>query len=277
MKRIVSAAAIALALSVSSGFAADLPSRKQEPPYAPPPPPLWTGFYVGANVGGGWASNGGSDSYVAYADPKFPLLSVPAGSATPNLFLLSGGGALGDNNGGIIGGGQIGYNYQFGANFVFGGEADIQGTGITYGNLGNFALAYPTPYLNGSALLPLSIANGGNAGLPWFGTLRGRAGWLATPSLLLYGAAGFAFGEATAFNVSNTRTGWTAGGGVEWLFKPNWSLKLEYLYVDLDSSGTTGGGGWTYGYHYHPQINFVRAGVNYHLNWGAPAPVVAKY
>ena len=59
--------------------------------------------------------------------------------------------------------------------------------------------------------------------------------------------------------------------------RPNWSAKAEYLYVDLSSNGATGGLGFNWGYYYHPEINVVRAGVNYHFNWGAPAPVIAKY
>ena len=120
--------------------------------------------------------------------------------------------------------------------------------------------------------------NGGNLSLPWFGTVRGRAGYLVTPTLLLYGTAGFAYGGVDAFQRSDTCTGWTAGGGVEWLFAPHWSAKVEYLYVDLDSSGINGAyTGWQLGNNDHPQLNVVRAGLNYHFNFAAPAPVVAKY
>ena len=80
-----------------------------------------------------------------------------------------------------------------------------------------------------------------------------------------------------AWSFQNTRTGWTAGGGVEWLFAPHWSAKAEYLYVDLDSNGATGAYGWNFGSNYNPQFNVVRAGVNYHFNWDAPAPILAKY
>ena len=107
--------------------------------------------------------------------------------------------------------------------------------------------------------------------------MRGRVGYLFTPTLLIYGTAGFAYGGVDAFGFSNTRTGWTAGGGLEWLFAPHWSAKVEYLYVDLASNGTTGAFGWTLGNHFHPQLNVVRVGVNYHFNFAPPAPVVAKY
>jgi outer membrane immunogenic protein len=262
-------------------MAADLPYRKEAPPVylAPAPVATWTGFYAGLNIGGGWSSNGGNDSYLPYADTTYPIGSTPLGSATPNLFFLPGGGTTASNTGGVVGGGQIGYNYQFNS-FVIGAEADFQGTSITGGNQGNYAGLYNSPYVgsNTGLLTPLVTGNGGNLGLPWFGTVRGRAGYLVTPTLLLYGTAGFAYGDVTVFQRSNTSTGWTAGGGAEWLFAPHWSAKLEYLYVDLASSGINGAfTGWELGNNHHPQINVVRAGVNYHFNWAAPAPTVAKY
>jgi outer membrane immunogenic protein len=281
MKRfLVTVSAIALALSAGSAFAADLPSRKEAPVYIPPPPPppLWTGFYVGLNIGGGWDANGGSSGYSAYYDPNIPF-GAPNAAVGPNLFFLPNGNTVG-NAGGVVGGAQAGYNLQFNQ-FVIGAETDFQGTSI--GGSGNNAAQtlFPTPYTytgsTNSYLTPVSALTGANISLAWFGTVRGRAGYLITPTLLLYGTAGFAYGQVDAWGLRNTRTGWTAGGGVEWMFAPNWSAKAEYLYVDLDSNGATGGGGWNYGYHFHPEINVVRAGVNYHFNWGAPAPVLAKY
>ncbi len=228
-KTLIAATAVALALSAASAFAADLPSRKEAPVYVPPPPVMtWTGFYAGLNIGGGWSAN--SDY-------------------------------LGNNYSGVVGGGQIGYNYQMNS-FLIGLETDFQGTGIRTNNNNNGYYGY---------------GGGGGASLPWFGTVRGRVGYLVMPTLLLYGTGGFAYGEVNSPFWSNTRTGWTAGGGLEWMFMPNWSAKVEYLYTDLSSSGTTGYYGYNYGYHVHPQFNTVRVGVNYHFNWGSPAPVLAKY
>ncbi|MFY9629019.1 MAG: outer membrane beta-barrel protein [Methylocystis sp.] len=278
---LLSATAVALALASGSAFAADLPSRKEAPVYvAPAPVATWTGFYAGVNLGGGWSSQGGNNSYLPYADSTFALGSVPPLSTTPNLFFLPGGGTTGNNTGGVVGGGQVGYNYQFGNSFVIGAETDIQGTSIAGGNQGNYAGLYASPYLGSATgvLSPLVTGNGGNLSLPWFGTVRGRAGYLATPTLLLYGTAGFAYGGVQAFQRSNTSTGWTAGGGVEWMFLPHWTAKLEYLYVDLDSSGVNGAyTGWQLGNNHHPQLNVVRVGVNYLFNFAAPAPVLAKY
>ena len=105
-------------------------------------------------------------------------------------------------------------------------------------------------------------------------------------SLDLANIYGPGFGSSS---YSDTRVGWTVGGGVEWMFIPNWSAKLEYLYYDLGSATTSGAyvagantaGAlqWAYASTASTRFNgnVVRAGVNYHFNWGAPAPVIAKY
>ncbi len=97
----------------------------------------------------------------------------------------------------------------------------------------------------------------------WFGTLRARLGFLVTPNVLVYGTGGLAYGQAdTNFNTvatgftltscpsfftcasgqaSDIRTGWAAGGGVEWMLAPHWTLRGEYLYIDLGSQSVTAG------------------------------------
>jgi outer membrane immunogenic protein len=283
MKRLT-VSAIALALGMGSAMAADLPSRKAPPVYIPPPPPLtWNGFYAGLNIGGGWNSNNPNNEGSVYWDPNFAFGSsghIPV-AGTPNIFFLPNGNQTG-SQGGVVGGAQVGYNFQFNPSIVIGAEADFQGSSLG-GNGNSNSSFFPSPFFTpGTAvfndiLVPVSAINGGRLGLDWFGTVRGRAGWLFTPTLLVYGTGGFAFGETQAWGFSNTRTGWTAGGGLEWMFAPRWSAKVEYLYVDLTNSGNNNGFGWNWGYHFHPQLNVVRAGVNYHFNWAAPAPVLAKY
>jgi outer membrane immunogenic protein len=281
MKKIVSTAAMALALGMGSAVAADLPSHKAPPVYVPPPPPLtWNGFYGGLNIGGAWNANNPRNETSAYWDPSFQFGSTQVWNGLglyPNLVFLPNGNNSG-NSGGVIGGGQIGYNFQFSQSFVVGAEADIQGTSISGNGPGtnNF---YASPFLGTTTgfLSPVAAINTGRLALPYLGTVRGRVGYLVTPTLLIYGTAGFAYGGVEAWGFSNTRTGWTAGGGVEWMFMPRWSAKVEYLFADLDSGGVQGGWGWNWGYHFHPQVNIVRAGVNYHFNWAAPAPVLAKY
>ena len=119
-----------------------------------------------------------------------------------------------------------------------------------------------------------------------------------TPSALVYATGGLALTEVTTSNSfsdpftargaarnSEVKVGWALGGGAEWMFMPNWSAKAEYLYTDVSGGGTNNNwanfGAWNSGIginsvNNHTRWNTVRAGVNYHFNWGA-APVVAKY
>ena len=152
MKKILFAvSAVALALSAGSAMAADLPSRKEAPVYVPPPPPppMWTGFYGGLNIGGGWDANGGQSGYSAYYDPRFAIgAPPPAGFANvgPNLFFLPNGNTLG-SPGGVVGGAQVGYNFQFNQ-FVIGAETDFQGTSLSGGGNNAPLTLFPTFYGN---------------------------------------------------------------------------------------------------------------------------------
>jgi outer membrane immunogenic protein len=300
----------ALAISAGAALAADLPSRKAPilPP-PPPPPPMWTGFYVGLNAGGAWSGNNGQyigvgpvattpgsafDIAQGYGIPAYQAFSSAASASTFN-----------SNNGGFIGGGQIGYNWQFMGNFVAGLEADIQGLTTSSGGRTEVR-AVPVSDPNGSNFVGTTSARGN---LQYLGTVRGRLGYLVMPTLLVYGTGGLAYGGVSlntattvyndfyinagggiatgGVNFSNTQVGWTAGGGLEWMFMPNWSAKVEYLYYDLGTvtqnfslaqtdflAGTTVFGGQARA---RVNGNIVRAGVNYHFNWGSAAPVVAKY
>jgi len=135
MKKFLLAAA-SLALMTGAATAADLPSRKAEP-VLPPPPPMWNGFYAGLNAGGTWGASNGVNMISA---PVFLHPSAITGSIDNALYdwaLPSAAGATGSmnsNNGGFIGGGQIGYNYQFLTNLVTGFEADIQGVANNNGS-----------------------------------------------------------------------------------------------------------------------------------------------
>jgi len=147
-----------------------------------------------------------------------------------------------DNNltqpSGLVGGIQGGYNFQSGP-WVFGIEGDIEATGAS------------------DTFAPWKFSN------PWFGTVRGRAGY-AFSNILFYGTAGLAFGElkGETFGLTETHTnaGWTVGVGAEFGLAQNWSAKLEYLYVDLNDSNFTITGAQN-GY----RFGLVRAGVNYHF------------
>ena len=147
-----------------------------------------------------------------------------------------------DNNqtkpSGFSGGAQAGYNWQTGP-WVFGVEGDLEASGAT------------------DTFAPWKFSN------PWFGTLRGRAGY-ALSNILFYGTGGLAFGdlrgETFGLSESHTNIGWTAGVGAEFGFAQNWSAKIEYLYVDLANSNFTITGA-SNGY----RFGLVRAGVNYHF------------
>ena len=236
-KALLAVTAIALAFSAGSALGADLPSRKALVE-VPPPPPLWTGFYAGLNAGGTFGGGGVSVTHLD-ANPD------PAASAA-----LSG--VANTDFAGFIGGGQVGYNYQFSPVFVAGLETDIQGV---VGNGGSPAFSS----VAAGALNPANIYSGNgyvSQSFDYLGTARARAGYLFTPTLLAYATGGLAYGwtnlSHTVFgnvinggalvgvsygnvNTSSTQVGWTVGGGVEWAFAPNWSAKLEYLYYDLGS------------------------------------------
>jgi len=256
------------------------PFLEESAPEAPPAPPVWDGVYVGINVSGGWINGVGSIPYLPYIDPRYGIASNPGGGALTNLFFLPASqSSPTGNQGGALGGGQIGYNYVLTSKFLIGAETDFQGGTITGSNQGNVASLYPSPFApNGGILTPLAPSSGYNVGLNWFGTVRGRLGYILAPTLLLYGTAGFAYGQVTAFNASSTRSGWTAGAGAEWFFLPNskWSAKIEYLYTDFGGSAD-GNSAWSTGIRQNARLNLVRVGLNYRFSWTAPTPVLGKY
>jgi outer membrane immunogenic protein len=157
----------------------------------------------------------------------FILPAAPIGGVVPLGFGLNDNNS--SSNGGVVGGGQIGYNYQFSPWLVVGLETDFQGTSIGSGGGGN----------------NWWWGGGNREQISWFGTIRGRLGITSfDPHFLIYGTGGFAYGEVqrNGWLIQNSvvKTGWTAGGGVEWAFMPNWSAKVEYLYTDLSGSNNNG-------------------------------------
>ncbi|WOH68254.1 porin family protein [Bradyrhizobium sp. BWA-3-5] len=269
----IAASALAAMAVASAASAADLAAR----PYtkAPVMAPVydWTGFYIGGNVGYSWGRSSDTST-----------LTNGAGA----VLFTTGAGA---NMDGVIGGGQIGYNWQV-QNWVWGLEADIQGsdqkgrrdylcpTGVCTPPFGVIAV-FPGP------AVPVAL----DQKLEWFGTVRGRVGVLATPQVLFYATGGLAYGEvntsavigagAFGFNAHDTRVGYTVGAGVEGAIGGNWTAKLEYLYMDLGrTSGTflttipaLGGGVLSYNYSSRITDNIVRVGLNYKFG----GPVIAKY
>ncbi len=206
MKNTMRAMTLAAMVAVpGAAVAADI-QRGPSPYYSPAPAASynWRGLYAGVNAGYEWGS-------------------ITGNGAEPS---------------GLMGGAQIGYNWQSGA-FVFGPEADIQGSAAD------------------DTFAPYKFSN------PWFGTLRGRVGF-ALNNILLYGTAGLAYGgitgEIAGLDESKSHIGWTGGLGAEVGFTPNWSAKVEYLYMDLSDraysiTGTNNG----------LEANMLRFGINYHF------------
>ncbi len=295
LRRTLLASAGVMALA-GAAFAADLPYKAPPPVYQPPPPPLWTGFYAGLNAGYTFGGSNNVNALTSVVNPGVGAFNNTFGAAAA----ASATGVLPLRNEGFIGGGQIGYNFQIANAWVVGFEADIQGTGAR--DSARITQVAPRAGAIDPVRSDVFVANA----IDYLGTVRGRIGFLWGPNLLIYGDGGFAYGgvrqDASVFSqttvslfpagpafgsLSTTRTGWTAGGGLEWMVAPNWSVKAEYLYYDL---GTT-----TFGLGPLTRLNvatsFVdqpsmrtrwnghvaRAGINYHFNWGYPAPVVAKY
>jgi outer membrane immunogenic protein len=219
---------------------------------APIPVPvcIWCGWYVGVNAGGGW-----SDDSVKVGG--YPIFANPAAlvATTADLAAAVPGasGSFGTKGSGFIGGGQIGYNWQFGA-WVAGVETDIQGSTIKGSAAG--ASSIPVPGFAGDAI-QTSITTSDK--LDYLGTVRGRLGYTVTPAVLVYATGGLAYGGvssttsigqqlvgpgtatvnapySSSASTSSTRAGWTAGGGLEWMFMPRWSVKAEYLHYDLGSA-----------------------------------------
>lgn len=227
MKRILLSSVAILGLS-GAAFAADLPSRTIAPAFEPTPfaaAPIftWTGFYGGVNAGYAWAG------------ARANSFDVPANTFNNNDAFSVNYNSKG-NRGGFTGGGQLGYNQQFGQ-FVVGVETDVQYVGLARSKAtaqGNFPTGYTAPPIGG--------------GIDWFGTVRARAGY-AIDRALIYGTGGLAYGNASdnrAFPFgkrNDTRFGWVAGAGVDYAVTNNVIVGLEGLYVDLQRSGRTGNGG----------------------------------
>ncbi|WP_315833391.1 porin family protein [Bradyrhizobium prioriisuperbiae] len=237
MKKILLGSVALIALGTASAFAADLPARSytKAPAYVPAPIYNWTGFYIGGHVGGAFAGN--SD--------------------------------FGNNDGRFLGGVQVGADYQFAPNWVLGIEGQYSWTGRD---------------TQSAAFVPqgFTISNRSSD----LGSVTGRLGYTWGPALL-YAKGGVAFREKNNVNVFNTATlapvtfssssddvGYTVGAGLEYLFTPNWSAKVEYQYYNFGNTDVTVPSTSTI-VSFKNDVHTVKAGLNYRFNWGGP--VVAKY
>ena len=257
MKKILLGTVGLLALSLSApASAADLAARPyaKAPVLAPAPVYNWTGFYAGIQGGGGWGTS--KETY-------FNAPNSATFVGTQNY----------DTSGGFVGG-VAGFNWQSGA-FVVGIEGDYHWADIS----GRSAVVNVGPPNLGDTYFTK---------LRGFGDIKGRVGYAAGP-VLWFVSGGAAIGDiqhrydaalnggaGNTFVQNDTRWGWTVGAGLEYMFAQNWSAKVEYNYIDLGRSTinyaappTTIRSEWTDTFH------TIKAGVNYHFNWGGP--VVARY
>jgi outer membrane immunogenic protein len=218
---------IAFGALVAPVMAADLaPSFK-----APIPVYTWTGCYVGADIGGGWANQGVLNS---------SQLPIPLLGAQDTVNTTASGGT-------VIGGGHVGCNYQWAPALVIGVEADFSGASLN-------------AYANAQSTFAGVGAPGG--GINWttkldsIATVRGRLGYAWTPNTLLYITAGGAWGRSSfsstdififgcpacaTTSFSTTSSGLVLGGGMEWApWNNNWIIRAEYLWYSLGGASGTG-------------------------------------
>jgi outer membrane immunogenic protein len=238
MKKWLLGGASLVALGLGFGAnAADLPA------YAPAykAPPLmwnWTGFYVGGTVGGAWGTFDPTTSTV-FNPAGYPVFAgVPA-----NVGVLNAMGLQSLKPSGFTGGAEAGYNWQAG-NIVFGVEADIESFRLGGNAVGTAAIAGVAPP---STFTLVSTANSS-----WLFTARPRVG-IANNNWLFYATGGLAvtnlsamftftdnfFGSTESGIISNTRVGYTVGGGIEAGLWDRWTVKAEYLYVNFGTISTT--------------------------------------
>ncbi|HEY0147206.1 MAG: outer membrane protein [Methylovirgula sp.] len=230
-----------ICLAGGTALAADLPSEKGPPVYAPPPPPAfsWSGVYLGGQVGYGWGTT-------HFTDPAGPF---------PGL-----------SQSGVIGGVHIGYNYQV-SQFVFGLEGDVNGsserdTGVTADGILNYSLREN---------IDASIR--GRVGYAFDRVLIYATGGGA------YGSFHTGYNDGVTFDGFNHgRIGWTVGGGIEYAIDNNWSVRAEYRYTDYghftDFPASDAGGP----VNFHIRDNRAQVGFSYKFDMFSPlAPIVSKY
>jgi outer membrane immunogenic protein len=264
MKKLVTCAIAVAGLIGTPAFAADMGV-----PAAPPPAPVWswTGWYAGVNAGASFGR--------AKTDFNFAPLTV---ANTINLLHFTSPGFGFSDTGdpsGFIGGGQIGYNWQWSPLIVLGLEADIQGA------LEKDSANLNSPFsLTGPVLTGAGVPNGATGAfaftaftdystkIEWFGTVRGRIGYVwGNGNVMSYLTGGLAYGKVdiegtnilsgsvtqggtaaisvtSAFSHNAVNTGWVAGYGTEGVIDfwgaRNWTWKIEALYMDLGTLDTTG-------------------------------------
>ena len=248
-------------VSILTANAADLPPPAVAPIYIPPPTFTWAGPYLGATVG---FANG----FHSYDDLAGAFLGYP--------------GLSNDQSKGFAGGGTLGFNLQA-RSFVYGLEADFSG------------LSNKSTYVDPNGAINPFYPSETNS-LKDLGTVRGRIG-LAVDRSLFYFTAGLAFGEVAnsvqynsskfptfntpSYNLNSTRFGWVVGSGLEYAMSPNWTVKGEAIYAQLNTVTAS----WVspgslisqafpanavYNTRFNTSVAVIRAGLNYKFDWFGP-------
>jgi len=302
MKKILLATASVFALSAGAASAADLgprPVYKAPPPVAAPVAFSWTGFYIGGHFGSGWGTKEWDDP----ASVTGCTHSSGQGSANPTCVAIvpppgggGGGGAAAGLLGfesshtvnGFLGGGQVGFNYQFGW-WVLG--AEFQGSAADLTGHGSCSVQ---GLLNCSDKVDTLLTIAGRVGFAVDRALiyiKGGGAWVhdkftvTNNNVLPLEIACGTVGETiitcpiVGGTVNSSRWGGMWGAGIEYAFLPNWSAKIEYDFLDFGSKHIVIND--APGFDITQHIHLVKFGINYHFSWGkAPwgkGPVVASY
>lgn len=272
-KLMFSAALVGAIAGIGAASAADMSPRTytKTPVAAPVAVYDWTGFYIGGDVGGGWARTDATTIGIVPSSPPTDLQSF-------NL-----------NGSGVIGGVHAGFNWQAAPAWVLGIEGDTGWTRIRADT--------SAPLTIGG--LPFASTDALSRNVNWLASIRGRVGY-TFGNWLLYATGGVAWGGVqvsatqnqpignggliSAFSASSTRNGWVAGAGGEYALSRNWFVRGEYLFYSLDGvDGTAivnpfGGALAITGSLFsdafkRTTVQTVRAGISYKFG----SPVVAKY
>lgn len=207
---------------------------------------------------------------------KAPAYTAPAVVYNWTGFYIGGhvGGEFGDSssiqgdNGRFMGGVQGGADYQFAPNWVIGIEAQY-----SWLDSNNNGRLFP-----GGTVL--------QANNDQLGSVTGRIGYTWGPTLL-YAKGGYAWKDGNSINVTtagiaqpfttsgNAKDGYTVGAGLEYMFAPNWSAKVEYQYYNFGNTTITSGPPSVVGASFNNDEHTIKAGLNYRFGWGGP--VVARY
>jgi outer membrane immunogenic protein len=263
MKRLLLTTVSALALvSVRPGLAADLGRMPAKAPSSPPVRVFtWTGCYLGGHAGWGWGRTKFNDISTVLPDEGLATIFANAPSVKVDTD-------------GFLGGGQVGCDYQFAGNWVVGVEGQFSGADIK-GSIDTIS--------NPGIVTPVTSSTF-HSKTDWIASVTGRLGY-AWDRWLVYGKAGGAWAHneydavttyAGTWATSETRSGWTVGGGLEWAFADNWSAKLEYQFYDFGNKNLTffnpnpAPFGVTFSNRVESmdqQIHSVKLGLNYRFRW----------